>query len=459
MACNKTHVVVDSHRCRSTPLESLLLSPTSTAVSCRTKAGSVEGLPPPVIEEDEIDLRPYILTVLRHWKLIVGLVVVAAGTAAAVSLTAPATYEASTTIAIAAVGAQPTPQAKAYIDLATSDKVVVPLAQELASASGSGPLSASDLKGKLKAAGGSEARLVTLKVQDTDPDRGARIAGTWGPVFVRVANSNLNPSQATIKDLESQSKVAREQLSRAEDELAAQESRGSVALLTTQLDANQKTLGQLYVARMALRSAGEKAGALQNSLRQRDPGSPSTAADDLALMQIQAQILGSDVQLQLPGPSASSGRTAGAQLAYLDSLSALIGDRSAEIEKQISGAQAAVLDAQGKLGRAQDEQAPLLARRDNLRQTITDLDLKASQLRVATAAGTNQARLLPDSPVQTTALSRGTTKNVAVAILLALMAGVAAAFGMEYLATRRTAGRSKARTDAGVAETSMPAQS
>ncbi len=412
-----------------------------------------------VVEEDEIDLRPYIMTVLRHWKLIAGLTVVAAGVAATISLATPASYEATATVAIAAVGAQPTPQAKAYVDLATSNKVVAPLAQELGSNSASGSLSAGDLEGKLKAAGGSEARLVTLTVQDTDPARAARIAGVWAPTFVRVANSTLDTSQDTMKDLESQSKVARDQLRQAEDALASQESRDGVGLISSQLSANRKTLEDLYTAKTALQSAGENAGGLESRLRRRNPGSPSTTADDLATMQIEAQIVGSSVQIQLPNPSASSGRTVGAQLAYVDSLSALISDRSVEMDRQISGAQTAVLEVQARLQRAQDEQAPLVARRDNLRNTIADLDLKAGQLRVATDAGTNQVRLLADTPTQAAALAKGTARNVAVAIMLGLMAGVAAAFGMEYLTTRRAAGHSTAMPDAGVAETGVSTQS
>lgn len=399
-----------------------------------------------MVEEDEIDLRPYVMTVVRRWKLIAGLTVVAAGVAATISLTTPASYEATATVAIAAVGAQPAPQAKAYVDLATSDKVVAPLAQELGSSSGSGSLSAGDLKGKLKAAGGSEARLVTLKVQDTDPARAVRIASVWAPTFVRVANSTLDTSQDTIKDLESQSKVARDQLRNAEDALTAQESRDSVALLTTQLAADQQTLQQLYAGRTALRSAGEEAAALKSKLGQRDAGSRAAPADELATMQTEAQIVGSSVQIQLPNPSASSGRTVGAQLAYVDSLSALISDRSVEMDKQISGAQTAVLEVQARLQRAQDEQAPLVARRDNLQKTIADLGQKADQLRIAAEAGTNQAKLRAGTPVQTTALSRGTTRNVAVAIVLGLMAGVAAAFGLEYLMGQRAVARPTERS-------------
>ena len=51
--------------------------------------------------EDEIDLRKYIDVLLRHWKLIVGIALIAVFVAGLVSFLLPSTYEAKATVAIA----------------------------------------------------------------------------------------------------------------------------------------------------------------------------------------------------------------------------------------------------------------------------------------------------------------------------------------------------------------------
>ncbi len=392
----------------------------------------------PTVEEDEIDLRPYIATILRRWKLIAAITAIAAGAAAAVSLAAPTQYEATSTAAIAPAGAQPTPQAKAYTDLATSDAVVAPLAQELASSSGGAAPPPAELKSKLRAATGSEPRLVTLAVRDTDPDRAARIASAWAPLFARVANSTLNSSRETLADLQGQAAAAREQLRQAEEQVAAQERSDGVADLAAQAAARQKTLQDLYATKAALPSARERLAALRSRAASRDPSSPADPADELAAMQVAARLVGENVLL--PAPGAVAGRSAAALAAYLDGLARLIDERSAAIDGEIAAARTALLETQARLQAAQDAQSPLVARRDGLRQMVADLEKRAAQIAVALQAGANQVRPVGEAPPQATALPRGTARNAAVAAMLGLMVGVAAAFGVEWLAGRRRAG-------------------
>ena len=392
---------------------------------------------PTLIEEDEIDLRPYVMAMLRHWKIVVGVALLFAAVAAAVSLTTPITYEATSTVAIAASGAQPTPAAKSYLDLATSDTVVSALAKSLAGSTGSPALSGAELKGKVTAVQGSDPSQVTLQVRDTSPDRASKIAGAWATAFVAASNSTFNDTQATLNGLESQSKAAQAQLSQAEADLSAQESRDSVAVLQVQLTAQQNNLAALYSAKASLQAAAAQANSLRSRLRQLGPNSPSSPGDDLAILHLQLSALGVPAQLQLPGALASSGRTVGAQTSYLDSLTALISDRTAETNEQIAAAQSAVLDLQGKLQLATDQEVLPVARRDNARQMIRDLDLKIAQARMAAAAGMNQAHVLGNLAAPATALSRGTTKKVVIAAILGLMIGVVFAFGLEYLSSRR----------------------
>lgn len=388
-------------------------------------------------EEDEIDLRPYVMAVLRHWKIVVGVTVLFAAAAAAVTLATPVTYEASSAVAIAAPGAQPTPAAKSYLDLATSDKVLTALAKDLAGSTGSPALSAADLKSKLTALQGADPSQVTLQVRETSPDRASKIADAWATAFVAASNYTFNDTQGTLKQLASQSKAAQAQLSQAEADLATQESRDSVAVLQAQLTAQQSNLTALYSAKASLQAGAAQADSLQSHLRQLDPSSPSSPGDDLAVLQLQLSALGVPTQLQVPDAIAPSGRTVGTQLSYLDGLVALINDRATETDKQIAAAQTAMLDLQGKLQQATDQEVPLVARRDNARQMIKDLDLKTTQAMMTAEAGANQARVVADLSTSATALARGTTKKVAIVAVLGVLIGAAIAFGQEYLSPRR----------------------
>ena len=94
-----------------------------------------------MVEEDEIDLRPYLMTILRHWKLIGGITIVMVVLAAAASLATPASYEATATVAITSFGANPAPDVKTYLQLTTGGGVMEELGKQLASSFGGTGLS------------------------------------------------------------------------------------------------------------------------------------------------------------------------------------------------------------------------------------------------------------------------------------------------------------------------------
>ncbi len=392
-----------------------------------------------MVEEDEIDLRPYAMTVLRRWKLVLGVTVLATAVAAAVSLATPATYEATSTVAIAAPGAQPAPAAKAYADLATGDKVIAAVAQDLAGSAPGAALSAADLKGKLKAVQGTDTSQVVLKVQDTDPSRTTTIADAWTTTFVRISRSTFDTSEDTLRMVAAHMKAAQEQLRQSEADLTAQERRDSVAVLQAQLEAQQKILTDLYVTKADLQAASEGGIGLRSRLSRQNPAALSAPSDDFTLTWIQMKVLRSPIQFQVPAHVVPSGQTVGSQVDYVDGLMALIGDRIADTDNQIATAQSGLLDLQTKLHSTQDEQAPLLARRDSARETIKSLDLKAVQVRVTAETGISNPRVIEASATPATALPRGTARNVAVVAMLGLMVGIAVAIGISFLRPQSTA--------------------
>src|SRR5450830_310744 len=165
------------------------------------------------------------MALLRRWKLIAGLTVVAAAVAAAISLATPASYQSTSTVAVAALGAAPVPAIKSYLDLATGDGVLTELSKGMGATSGGATLSPTSLRPMLKATAGSDPSLINLSVVDTDPQRVTSIANGWAGQFVQVAGSTFNPTKDSYDQLQGQLTSVRTGLRQVTEQLAGIQSR------------------------------------------------------------------------------------------------------------------------------------------------------------------------------------------------------------------------------------------
>lgn len=391
-----------------------------------------------MVEEDEIDLRPYFETLLRRWRLILGLTLAAALLGAAVTLATPATYEATATVAIASFGSKPVPDAKGYLELATSDRVLAEVAGALAKGDPGVAPDPDELRASMKATAGADPSLLKLTARDGDPGRADLMASAWSAAFVEAANATFNQSRDTLRQLEPQLDVARAELGRAEAELAAWSREARPELLRSELAARQGLLGKVYEDRLRLRSASRELSGLLERLRAADDGQSADPADEVGLLLIQAKLAGTPVQVQLPD-SPRSQRTVGALAASAERLATEVEERTRSAEGEIESLQREIAELQQRIEAAEGEQAPLLARRDGARQVVRDLEAKAAQARAAASAGAGQARVVAEAIPPAEALPRGAARNAALAGILGLMLGVAATLGVEYTGARRGA--------------------
>gem|GEM_PF-4568512 len=208
---------------------------------------------------------------------------------------------------------------------------------------------------------------------------------------------------------------------------------------------------------MTLRAAQENATSIMSRLRQLTPSTPANPSDDASITMIQASVLGAPIQVQLSTGSESDNRvlaassqsapvqlqlpegrdrTVAAQIAAVEGILAMVRDRTQEADKRIEALQPTILELQMRVSQADAQREPLLTRRDGLKQTAKDLELKASQAKAAVEAKSSQVYAVAEAQMPLAPLGRGTTRNVGVAAMLGLMMGVAAAFGMEYLQSR-----------------------
>jgi uncharacterized protein involved in exopolysaccharide biosynthesis len=178
--------------------------------------------------EDEIDLRQYIRTLLRYWRWIVGLGLVAAVLAFAISTILPPQYEATALVTITGpryrmqfdprmqdVPFDPMQFTKGYAAIATGDELLTTLLE----ATGSAMLSLEDLKGALDAQSVGDGNLVQLRARADDPAEAARLANAWAERYVAHLNALYGQKQE-LSTLEAQVAQAKAAVERTDQELA-----------------------------------------------------------------------------------------------------------------------------------------------------------------------------------------------------------------------------------------------
>ncbi|MDW8071890.1 MAG: Wzz/FepE/Etk N-terminal domain-containing protein [Anaerolineae bacterium] len=149
--------------------------------------------------EDEIDLRQYIRTLLHYWRWIVGLALLAAVLAFAISSVLPPQYEATALVAVTGprylmqfdprmrdVPFDPKQFTKGYATIAMGDELLMALLEAHGNdlSRGSVKLSLEGLKEMLNAQAVGDGNLVQLTVRTDNPEGAARLANAWAERYV-----------------------------------------------------------------------------------------------------------------------------------------------------------------------------------------------------------------------------------------------------------------------------------
>jgi succinoglycan biosynthesis transport protein ExoP len=398
--------------------------------------------------EEEIDLREYIEVLIRHWRWIAGLAVVAAVVALLVSFLLPPTYEATALVVITkaryvmrfderfeTVNDIQQPY-KAYPALAMSDDLVM---ETMAALNSPLPEEEQDLtrfRKKLEAASGSDPSVVELRARDKDPEVAANLANTWAGVFVGQVNALYDESAEDARFFEAQLVTADEALQIAEQALIEFEARNQANVLWAQIGALRSQLSAYLKAGNAIELVIQDAASLKARVSMREGDAPSSLADDLAalLLQVEALSLEGDLPLQfeLGGQAAPSLMTRPELVAFLDGLMASLETQSGELETRVAELEPEILRLQGELQAFNTEQDRLTRARDVARDTYTTLARKVDEARIAAQDESGEVRLASHAAVPTDPVSPRKLLNTAVAGMLGLFVGVFGAFALEY---------------------------
>jgi uncharacterized protein involved in exopolysaccharide biosynthesis len=404
--------------------------------------------------EDEIDLRFYANILMRHWRMIAAVTLLAGVVALTVSAVQPAKYQANALVLITRplyqfqfspaiqnlpdnAGTQQALAGKAAVDLANSDAL---LQQVLLSVGDALPAEERNLfafRQMLKAKTGSDPSIINLNVTNRDPQRVADIANTWATLYVRQVNDLYGKSADQLKFFEAQLAQAKNDVDAADQALVEFQKRNDLAILQAQLSAKQNALANYLGMDESLVVLQQNVKNLRDQLARRPADSPSSLGDDLAQMMLQVSALSAPsnslpIQLQMPSTGGLSDRTVWQQAAYLADLAKTIESKQAEAKKQTAALPIEIKALQGQMQETSTEAARLTRERDLAQTVYTTLAQKVKETQISAQDASGSVRLAGSAVTPERPMSRGRLKNTVLGMILGLMTVMGGVFAVEY---------------------------
>ena len=404
--------------------------------------------------EDEIDLRFYANMLMRHWRVIAAVTLLAGVVALTASSVQPAKYQANALVLITrplyqfqfspaiqnlpdTANTQQALAGKAAVDLANSDALLQQVLLDVGAALPTDERSLFALRKMLKAKTGSDPSIINLSVTNRDPQRVADIANTWATLYVRRVNDLYGKSADQLEFFEAQLAQAKNDVDAADQALVEFQKRNDSAILQAQLSAKQNALGSYLEMNESLVLLQQNIKNLQDQLARRPADSPSNLGDDLAQLMLQVSALSAPsgslpIQLQMPSTGGLLDRTVGQQAAYLGDLAKTIVSKQAEARKQTAALPIEIKALQGQIQETSTDAARLTRERDLAQTVYTTLAQKVKETQISAQDASGSVRLAGSAVAPERPMSRGRLKNTVLGLVLGLMAVVGGVFAVEY---------------------------
>jgi succinoglycan biosynthesis transport protein ExoP len=411
--------------------------------------------------EEEIDLREYINVIVRRWKWILGITLVAVAAAAIVSffLFAPV-YEAKAGVVIvksrSEIAFEPkyrtlteeelgslatdiNARRKALEALVKSSSMAAEVIDKLGSTLDPEEREVEALLEMLETEANGD--LISIKVKGEDPRKITAIANAWGEVYEEYVNGLYGGRPQSSEDIQAQVAEAESSYKEAEEALARFMGDNQIDTLTREIGAKQNTLADYYSTKRQLDRLIADARALRDQSRQETSSSPTGTGNDLSLMLLQASaftLLSPElsVQLQLAFDEMAALKTsAEEQVQVLDALLSILEVRREEVQLLISEGtlQQEILQLQEQLEREQARKQELTSARDLAWETYDTLARKEAEVGVASQVTDTEVRFAVPAVEPKKPVGPKRKLNIAIAGVLGLMVGVFGAFFIEFL--------------------------
>lgn len=395
--------------------------------------------------EDEIDLRVYIDVLIRRWKWIVGVTLVAALVAGVVSLLMPPTYESTASVFVLSTGTTSTgtstnqvlvsPQAQ--VTLLTSNlvaqQVIQALGDKLSEDEKRALLSTDLTGGAVKVQPDTtDKSLFKITAQAKTAEKSQDIANAWATAGAAEINDAQNQGLGiALPTLQQAADAGAKEYQTAEDNLNRKRRDLQIDILSQQLARIQSLLNNQFAEREGVKSALAQAQALKTQVQQ---GQISVTTEMLLNLQSISTGSGSSYLVQ-PGQFASP--TKQQQLDQLDAVIAALTSRQQALGVSIDSVTNQVETLQTQLNEKQVMLIDVTVARDAVKARYDDTVAQLRSSELTSTVRQNPARALtrelaPESPV-----SPKKTQNVAIAGVVGLLVSVLGVFGVEYFATPR----------------------
>ncbi len=400
--------------------------------------------------EEEIDLREYIVVLIKRWKWITALTVIAALVAAVLSFfVLSPKYEALALVLITnpryqlrfdprlETLSEIETESKVYPALAMGDDLLELVLERAADRLPPEQRQMDALKAMLNASAAADPSLVELKVVNGDPELAAWLANVWAEQYVAHVNELYGYRSEDVTFFESRLEEARQALEEAEEALVAYEARNQASVLQARLNAKRSALNKYLKAQHDLQMIIKDAQVLRQQWEQQPANAQTALADELAALLLEIQGLSQDgggvpLQLQVTEGGSLSNRTVGEQIQLLDNLIDGLEERLVEAEKQAAVLSEEILPLQEALQEANTERTRLARSVEVARNTYMTLANKVEETRIAAQDETGEVRLASRAAVPQKPVSPKKKLNVAIAGFLGLFVGVFVAFFVEW---------------------------
>jgi capsular polysaccharide biosynthesis protein len=389
--------------------------------------------------EDEIDLREYINVLLRHWRVIVSITLIAVFVAGLVSFLLPHTYEAKAVVLITKARSEIifepkyktsleediASQRKALNALVKSSTVATQVIEQLGDKLKPEERRLENMLDKVQVR--EQGDLIEISVKSTDPHQATAIANVWVECYERYVNGLYSGILQSPTELQVQADAARKEYEEKQKAWEDFVSSNRVDELSRQI-ADKELLCDIKSLRERIKAGSSS--------------SASAAANSLALILLETKAFTS-----LPGElQVSLDQLSGLNVSRddIDTLISTLEARSGGTPGQsISELRQEILQLRGELEQESAKKRDLKKSRDIAWDTLTTLDSKAAEVRVATLAQDVVVRVavvavVPESPV-----APRRAMNITIALVLGLVISVFGAFGVEYF--QKTGGNQRER--------------
>ncbi len=382
--------------------------------------------------ETEIDLLKYARILLRRWYIIIGVGLLCAIIAYIVT-SRPTTplYRATALVAFTRnylelqlveefrTINQAQNVARAYPELATSDEVLGMLVESATEATGT-PQSLLTVRGMASAELGEDNSLMRLNITNADPDTAALLVNEWAELFVRYAESVYGvQGETTSQQLQEQLEGAQSELAAINEKVLGFRERDQVTILANQLTVASESHTRILDVRERLKTVLTDAVRLQQELAKLPPSEAGTGNEQMTLLLLQMKTYGltenATLALQLSGDLSASESTVGQQLAELSRLITVLEQKQAELDEQVSGLEATILQLQSQHQAALSEQTNMLQDQTIAQEAYATLARKVEEVALATSDAAANVRLASRAGVPVLPMAQGGRQMLIVA--------------------------------------------